>query len=104
MNMNYTSFIVKVIKKPIQTFFDDKIPMTQFVVQIPQLRNNDESTIMRVTIWGKLGYDIIKYYQVNDYMIIEGYISIRKNLFNSLTIGTSKKVEMSIYKVYPFIL
>jgi hypothetical protein len=102
--MNYSSFIVKIIEKPIQTFFDNTNSVTQFVVQIPQLKNNDDNIIMRVIIWGKLGYDIIKYYQINDYIIIEGYLSIRENSFNQLTIGTSKKVEVSIYKIYPFIL
>jgi len=102
--MNYGSFIVKILEKPILTSFDTTNPVTQFTVQIPQLKKNDESTLMGVSIWGKLGYDITHYYQINDYIIIEGYLSIRETSFNQFTIGTFKKVELSIYKIYPFIL
>ena len=102
--MNYSSFIVKIIENPIQTFFDNTNSVTKLIVQIPQLKNNADSTIMKVTIWGKLGYEILKYYQINDYIIIEGYLSIRENSFNQVASRSSKKVEMSVYKIYPFIL
>jgi single-stranded DNA-binding protein len=102
--MNYASFIVKILEKPILTFFDNTNPVTQFTVQIPQLKKNNESTAMCVNIWGKLGYDITQYYQINDYIIIEGYLSIRNTSLNQFTIKSFKKVELSIYKIYPFVL
>jgi hypothetical protein len=94
---NYISGIVKILENPIQTIFDKNIPVTQFRVQLPQVRNN---TIINLTFWGKLGQDIVNYYEINDYIIIEGYLSLR----NKKILNNSKKVEITVLKVYPFLL
>nr|YP_009497033.1 hypothetical protein ycf41 [Psammoneis obaidii]AWT39746.1 hypothetical protein ycf41 [Psammoneis obaidii] len=102
--MNYASFIVKIIEKPTQIFFDNGTLLTQFIVQIPEFKNKSKCTIVHATIWGKLGYDITQYYQINDYIIVEGYLSIRENLNSEFNFKTFKKAEISIYKIYPFLL
>ena len=94
---NYISGIVKILENPIQTIFDKNIPITKFRVQLPQVRNN---TIIHLTFWGKLGQDIVNYYEINDYIIIEGYLSLR----NKKMLNSSKKVEITVLKVYPFLL
>jgi len=53
---------------------------------------------LRVLVWGNLAEDIIKYYQVNDYIIIEGYVR------NFSETGIKDQVEVSVKKVYPFLL
>ena len=41
----------------------------------------------------------MKYYKINDSIVIEGYISVRNN-------GTTKnkQIEISVFKIYPFLL
>ena len=75
--MNYSIFTVKVIKNSGQSFFADGTSLTELTVQLPQVRKNSVKIIFQVSIWGKLSYDVAKYYQPDDYIIIEGYISMR---------------------------
>jgi single-stranded DNA-binding protein len=102
--MNYVIFAVKVIKNSGQSFFADGTSLTELIVQLPQVRNNNTKVILQVSIWGKLSYDVAKYYQPEDYIIIEGYISLKNintdNLFNLL----DKQVEISVFKLYPLLL
>ena len=94
---NYISTIVKILEKPSQGILDQNISITQFRAQLPQTRNN---AIVHLTFWGKLSQDIASYYNVDDYIIIEGYLSLREK--NS--VQNSKKVEITVLKVYPFLL
>ena len=102
--MNYVIFTVKVIKNSGQSFFSDGTSLTELTVQLPQVRKNKIKVILQVSIWGKLSYDVIKYYQPDDYIIIEGYISIR-NLNTDRVINLSdKQIEISVFKLYPLLL
>ena len=92
-NINYFSGIVKVLETPIQTFFNNKMPVTTFRVEIPQTRNN---RIISLVFWGNLAREVKNYYQINDYILIEGYTSIRNK--------NPKKVTITVLKVYPFLL
>ena len=38
----------------------------------------------------------MKYYKVNDYVLIEGFISFRKKEFE-----TNQQIEISVSKIYP---
>jgi len=100
-NTNYISSIVKILEIPNQTFFNDSIPVTKFRVQFPQMRS---TRIINLIFWGNLAKDIGNYYKVNDYIMIEGYLSLNhKNLLSS-TKKNSKKVEITVLKVYPFLM
>ena len=94
---NYISGIVKILENPIETIFNKNIAITQFRVQLPQVRNN---LIINLVFWGKLSQDIANYYKINDYIIIEGYLSLqdKKKLENL------KTIEITVLKVYPFLL
>lgn len=100
--MNYVNFIVKIIGKPEQSFFENKICITEVLVKLCQTKKNKLEIPLRLSIWGNLGYDIIKYYKIDDYIIIEGYISLRENIFDSST--SDKQIEVSVFKCYPFFL
>ena len=102
--MNYVIFTVKVIKNSGQSFFSDGTSLTELTVQLPQIRKNNSKIIMQISVWGKLSYDVAKYYQPDDYIIIEGYISIR-NLNTDRVINLSdKQIEISVFKPYPLLL
>ena len=102
--MNYVIFTVKVIKNLGQSFFADGTSLTELTVQLPQVRKNNVKVILKISIWGKLSYDIAKYYQPNDYLIIEGYISIRNLNTDRVIDLLNKQVEISVFKLYPLLL
>ena len=99
--MNYVIFAVKIIKNSGQSFFADGTALTELIVQLPQVRKNNVKVILKISIWGKLSYDIAKYYQPNDYLIIEGYISIRNLNTDRVIDLLNKQVEISVFKLYP---
>jgi len=102
--MNYAIFAVKVIKNSGQSFFEDGTSLTELTVQLPQVRKNRTKLILQLSIWGKLSYDIAKYYQPEDYVIIEGYISLRDITVNPIINLSNKQVEISVFKFYPLLL
>jgi single-stranded DNA-binding protein len=102
--MNYVIFAVKVIKNSGQSFFADGTPLTELTVQLPQVRKNNIKAILQVSVWGKLSYDVAKYYQPDDYIIIEGYISIKNINTDRVVNLLDKQVEVSIFKLYPLFL
>ena len=102
--MNYVIFAVKVIKNSGQSFFSDGTPLTELRVQLPQVRKNNNKIILQVSIWGKLSYDVEKYYQPDDYIIIEGYLSIRNINTDRVSNLLDKEVEISVLKLYPLLL
>ena len=102
--MNYTIFTAKVIQNLGQSFFPDQTSLTELVVQLPQISKNYPKLLIQLSIWGKLSYDIAKYYQPNDYIIIEGYILIKSINISSFENLTDKQVEISVFKLYPLLL
>ena len=102
--MNYVILAVKVIKNSGQSFFADGTSVTELTVLLPQARKNNTKIILQVSIWGKLSYDVAKYYQSEDYIVIEGYISIRNVNTYSLVNLLDKQIEISVFKLYPLLL
>jgi len=102
--MNYSILAVKVIKNSGQSFFANGTSLTELIVQLPQVRKNNIKVILNVSVWGKLSYDVAKYYQPDDYIIMEGYISIRNRNTDSRVNLLSKQVEVSVFKLYPLLL
>jgi hypothetical protein len=98
---NYIAGVVKVLETPRQTITKNNIPVVKFRAQFPQVRNN---AMVHVTIWGNLGKGIVGYYNVNDCMLIEGYISLRDKLQASETSSKSKRIEITALRAYPFLL
>ena len=99
--MNHTTLLVKILTKPTQTFAKDNINITEFIGKFYQYRDN-KFTICKVTIWGRLGYDLEEFYKVNDYAIVEGQILVRESLCKEL--NRKAKIEISAFKSYPLIL
>ncbi len=98
-NINYITSIVKVLETPSKTLFNDTIRVTRFRVQLPRNRNTQ---IVNLIFWGNLAENAFNYYKINDYIIIEGYLST-KNIITSAG-KKSKKVEITVFKIYPFLL
>lgn len=96
--MNYSCFIVKIVNEPISSQFKNNISLVEMLVKFSTVRKVKTIETLRVLVWGNLAEDIIKYYQVNDYIIIEGYVR------NFSETGIKDQVEVSVKKVYPFLL
>lgn len=101
VDTNYISSIVKILEPPYEILFNNTILVTKFRAQFPQIRN---SQIVNLIFWGNLASDVSNYYQINDYILIEGYLSLNtKHLLNKGK-QSSKKFEIIVLKIYPFLL
>lgn len=100
-NTNYFSTIVKVLENPKKTVSQKNTPISKFSAELPQIRKN---TVIHLVFWGNLANHVSMYYQANDYLIIEGYLSIKDSNSNDPLKKNLKKIEVAVLKVYPFFL
>jgi single-stranded DNA-binding protein len=98
---NYIVCVVKILETPKKKVVNvkNKTLMTKCRVLLPQIRKKRPLAIARLTFWGKLARDVLDYYKVNDYIIIEGYLSLVKRKKKK-----SKKIVITVLKVYPLFL
>jgi len=98
--MSYISCIIQILEIPKIQLYDNNIPMITFRTKLPYLRNKVDSVIIvNSVIWGNLAHDLVDYYRVNDYILIEGYTSIAlDDVFNQV------RIKLNIIKLYPFSL
>ena len=103
--MNYSHFIIKIVNKPEQSSFKNGIIVTEFIGKFYQFRKRKIASIDRlcqISIWGKAGSNFTKRYKKNDYLIVEGFLSLRKSEFGDSNLTTD--LEISAYKFYPLSL
>ena len=98
---NNIAAIVKILESPKNKTIKNKISITKFRAQLPQVR---QTRVIDIVIWGNLATDIVKYYDVNDYILVEGYLSLNKVTSPKLTRKTLKRARLTVLKVYPFLL
>nr|QYB19316.1 hypothetical chloroplast RF41 [Climaconeis cf. scalaris] len=96
ISTNYVGSVVKILEIPRRKILKNNIIITQFRVQFPQVR---KTSIVSIILWGSLSWDILNYYKINDYIIIEGYLSIQSHSLYNLKI-----VEIVVLKVCPYLL
>jgi hypothetical protein len=100
-DINTIGGVVKVLEKPKQKTINNNIYITRFRVQFPQVRKN---SLVYLTFWGNLARDVAKYYKINDYLLIEGYLSVNSKQTLNFPRNLSKTIEIKVLKVYPFLL
>ena len=100
VDTNYISSIVKILEPPNTILFNDTILVTRFRVQFPQVQN---SQIVNLICWDHLASYVSNYYQTNDYIMIEGYLSLNSKYLLNKGNQNSKKFEITILKIYPFL-
>ena len=100
-DINSISGLVKILETPKQQVLTNNILVTYFRVQFPQVRNN---CIVRLKFWGNLARDVAAYYKINDYILIEGYIGLQNKQKVTSNLQVSKRVEITVLKIYPFLL
>ena len=100
-NTNYIGAIVKILETPKEKRIKNNSLVVTFRVQISQLR---QSRIIKLVFWGNLAQDVINYYKINDYILIEGYLGLTSQFDSEKTIKPLKSTEITVLKVYPFLL
>jgi len=99
VDTNYITSVVKILETPNKKSLNNSITVTRFRAQLPQIR---DTRIVNLTFWGNLAKTVGNYYQANDYIMIEGYLSLNNKKFLNTAKLSSKKVEITVLKVYPF--
>jgi|JI81BgreenRNA_FD_contig_123_21383_length_3394_multi_5_in_0_out_0_1 single-stranded DNA-binding protein len=99
--MNYVGGIVRILETPKLHSLTNNIYRTEFRAKLPQIRNKKSPTIVKLVFWGDFAYDVANYYQVNDYILIEGYLAYKKEESRN---GPFKNLEITVFKVYPLFL
>ena len=96
--MNTINSIIRILEIPPLKSYNN-ILRTKFRAELPYVRNKVEyHAIVDCTIWGELACDLVNYYHINDYALIEGYV---------LTLPNSKEnqsnITLNIVRLYPFL-
>jgi single-stranded DNA-binding protein len=96
--------IVRILDAPRLSFVQKKISRTEVRAQFPQVRNEQAITIIKLVFWGDFAHDIVNYYRINDYILIEGYLSFRKTDIKNSNNTILRQIEITVFKVYPLFL
>ena len=91
--MNYINCIIRILEIPSQVFYFNKIPFIKVKAELVRIKNSQNIVIVFAKIWGDLGLDLINYYQVNNYLLIDGYIS-NESTFSNTT--------LTVFQIYPY--
>ena len=101
-DINYIGGIVRILEIPVLQINKNQISFTKFRVQLPQLRIKQSKTILTLLVSGNLAQDIVKYYRINDYVLIEGYLSIRKSFYQKQS--PKEVLQVNVFKIFPLFL
>ena len=96
ISFSYIEGIVKILETPKQKLINNDIICVKFRAQLASVR---KTQIITIILWGNLAQDIVSYYKINQYLLIEGYPSFSSS--NNLK-QTSKRIEITGLRVYPF--
>ena len=105
--MNYSTFIVKLLENPQQSSFENNIRVTEVVAEFSTKykKSNPSRNTVRVSAWGDLSDNLINHFQKNDFLVIEGILSLRDNYYYNNAQQSSKKiVEITVANFYPYFL
>ncbi len=103
-DLNYFNGVVRILEVPREKILNDKFSILKCRVQLPQTKS---TRVVTLNVWSRLAKDLLKSYNVNDYILIEGYLSLKVQLKKKLSTKTSKifkKVEINSVKIYPYVL
>lgn len=100
-NTNSFSGIVKILEPPRSYILNQKARLTKVRVELPQKRKNKKNAIVCLLIWGNLGRQVPKFYTTNDYVLIEGYPSLRSKKNGNPRL---KRLFITVGKIYPILL
>ena len=95
--MNHAIFVIKVLEKPIH-FIYKEYEAIEIKVQFPILRQKNSRSELTLLLWGDYRNDFLRYYKVQDYLIIEGTFT-----FKGYKNGENEP-KIIVKRIYPFLL
>jgi len=98
---NHIGAIVKILESPKKKIIKNNILITKFRAQLSQVR---QTRVVDIIVWGNFANDVAKYYSANDYILVEGYLSLRKSSQSKANRKTLKRARFTVLKAYPFLL
>ena len=103
-SQNYISSVFRILEKPHQKLLKNNLSVTEARAQLVPIQSQKSNPLVMLKFWGNLSEEVINYYQPKDYLIIEGYISIKKNKKQQRESYLSNSIEITVLKTYPFFL
>ena len=91
--MNHAFFIVKVVKSPIHLMYKE-YETVEIKVEFPILRQKNSKNEIVLLLWGEHRTDFLKYYKIQDYLLIEGIITLKSN----------SEIKVTVKRLYTFLL
>jgi len=107
---SYITTVVKLLEVPECKVIHGKYQILECRAQLPQRR---QKSFITLRFWGQIAYESAKYYQMNDYLLIKGHVSISAKKVSRFEVNsisqeqkiiTKKRIKINIRKVYPLLL
>ena len=97
LNTNYIGAVVKILEAPKKKIINSKTLVLRFRVQLAQL---PYVRVVNLIVWGSSAHMLLNCYKVNDYILVEGYSSIK--VTKTFQNRSLEKVTITAVNVYPF--
>lgn len=95
--MNHAIFVVRMIGKPTHLIYKEHETI-EIKVQFPTVRQKESRSELTLIIWGEDRNDFLKYYKVQDHLIIEGILTSKGYK------DGENEAKVIVKKIYPFLL
>ena len=93
VSTNYIIGIAKVLEEPEFKILDDDIYLTTVIVELEEYDN------ISLNLWGNLAIEVLEQFQIDDFILIEGYISLQE-IEISIDYSISEKVILTVLEIY----
>lgn len=105
--MNSSIFIIKLAEDPNQEYYKTQIKFLEIQANFTYLlKEKIFIENINLLIWGDQGTDVIKYYRKDDYVVVQGVLSISAELDKTNLKSKEKKIEITVldmYLLFPFV-
>ena len=98
--MNYIGAIVDILETPKQKIVKDNLCVTEFRARLAQPR---KTQIVHLVVLGNLADNLANYYNVNDSILVEGYVSVSPLSNSKSNQEFLNKIKIIVLKIYPLL-
>jgi len=78
--------------------FQNKVAIIKFRAHLPYLKKFKHDVIVNCVLHGELTYDFVNYYELNDCILAEGYLSL-----STIDLMGKPYYDLDITRLYPFL-
>nr|YP_011006665.1 hypothetical protein V2488_pgp011 [Halosiphon tomentosus]WAM63810.1 hypothetical protein [Halosiphon tomentosus] len=95
--MNHAFFVVKIIGNPVHLIHNE-CQSIEIKVKVSTPRKKSSRKELTLVLWGDSFLSFLKYYKIQDYLIIEGIVTLKGY------INEDNEVKVIVKRLYPFLL